>query len=73
MMENLLEELSENGVLGILLAISMFCIFFLYKESKYERNERLKDMKEVWQADVSFRSELKVLLDSILEILKSKK
>jgi len=73
MMENLLEELSENGVLGILLAISMFCIFFLYKEAKKERDNRLKDMKEVWQADVNFRSELKVLLDSILEILKSKK
>ena len=73
MMENLLEELSENGVLGILLAISMFCIFFLYKEAKKERDDRLKDMKEVWQADVNFRSELKVLLDSILEILKSKK
>jgi len=73
MMENLLEELSENGVLGILLAISMFCIFFLYKEAKKERDDRLKDMKEVWQADVNFRSELKVLLDSILEILKNKK
>jgi len=73
MMENLLEELSENGVLGILLAISMFCIFFLYKEAKKERDNRLKDMKEVWQADVNFRSELKVLLDSILEILKNKK
>jgi len=72
-MENLLEELSENGVLGILLAISMFCIFFLYKEAKKERDNRLKDMKEVWQADVNFRSELKVLLDSILEILKNKK
>ena len=73
MMDELLKSLAENGILGVLLVIAMVVIFYLYKESKYERNERLKDMKEVWQADVSFRSELKVLLDSILEILKSKK
>ena len=73
MMDELLKSLAENGILGVLLVIAMVVIFYLYKESKYERNERLKDMKEVWQADVSFRSELKVLLDSILEILKNKK
>jgi len=72
-MDALIKGLSENGILGILLAISMFSIFFLYKEAKQERDDRLKDMKEVWQADVNFRSELKVLLDSILTILKNKK
>jgi len=73
MIDELLTSLAGNGILGVLLVIAMFCIFFLYKESKQERNDRLKDMKEVWQADVKFREELKVLLDSILEILKSKK
>ena len=73
MIDESLTSLAKNGILGILLVIAMFCIFFLYKESKQERNDRLKDMKEVWQADVKFREELKVLLDSILEILKSKK
>ena len=73
MIDESLTSLAKNGILGILLVIAMFCIFFLYKEAKKERDERLKDMKEVWQADVNFRSELKVLLDSILQILKSKK
>jgi len=73
MIDESLTSLAKNGILGILLVIAMICIFFLYKEAKKERDERLKDMKEVWQADVNFRSELKVLLDSILQILKSKK
>ena len=73
MIDELLKNLAENGILGVLLVLSMCCIFFLYKEAKQERDAHLKDMKEVWQVDVKFRSELKVLLDSILEILKSRK
>ena len=73
MIDESLTNLAKNGVLGLLLVIAMVTIFYLYREAKQERNDRLKDMKEVWQADVNFRSELKVLLDSILQILKSKK
>ena len=43
------------------------------KETRHERNEHLKNMKEVWQSDAKFREELKALLDSILTIIRSKK
>ena len=73
MTDELLKNIATQGLLGVFLVLALVTIFFLYKESKSERNARLKDMKEVWQEDVKFRADLKVLLDSILDILRSKK
>ena len=73
MTEELLKTIATQGLLGIFLVLALAAIFFLYKEAKSERDARLTDMKDVWQNDVSFRSELRVLLGSILDILRSKK
>lgn len=73
MTNELLETIATQGLLGCFLVLALIAILFLYKETKKERDCRLEDMKAVWQEDVKFRSELKVLLDSILEILRSKK
>lgn len=73
MTPDLLKSLAENGLLGLLLVLAFVAIFFLYKETKIERNDRLTDMKDVWQKDVEYRAELKNLIQSILDILRVKK
>ena len=73
MINQLLETISTQGLSGTLLVLALVVIFFLYKETKSERNARLKDIEEVWREDIRFREELKTLLASILEILRSKK
>ena len=73
MTSQLLETIANQGLSGTLLVLALVTVFFLYKETKSERNARLKDIKEVWQEDIRFRSELKSLLDSILETLRSRK
>lgn len=73
MTPELLTKLAENGILGLLLVVALTTIFFLYKETKTERNDRLTDMKDVWQKDVEYRAELKNLIQSILDLLRVKK
>ena len=73
MIEQLLKQLSEEGILGVLLVICLFAIAVLYKENKTVRDGRLADLKEIWAGDVKFREELKVLVNSILAILKDNK
>jgi len=70
MIEELLKTIAGQGLSGVLLVLALITIFFLYKETKSERNARLKDVKDVWQEDVKFKAEIKVILESIL---KSKK
>ena len=73
MIDELLKVLASNGLLGVLLVLAMFAIWYLYRENKEERNARLDDMKDVWQEDIKFRAELKALIQNILDILRGKK
>lgn len=73
MTESALQKIIESGILGALLVIAFVAIFFLYKEAKKERQDRLTDMKDVWQKDVEYRAEIKVLITNILDLLKLKK
>ena len=73
MIEELLKSLAANGILGVLLVLSLFAVWYLYREGKKERDARLTDMKEVWKEDVKFREELKSLIQNILDILRGKK
>jgi hypothetical protein len=70
MESTILKEVLKTGFLGIFLIIEGVVIYSLYKDLKSERDARLIDMKAVWQEDIKFRTELKSLLDSILDILK---
>lgn len=70
MTEGLLETLAAQGLLGILLVLAIIVIYTLYKETKEERDSRLEDMKTVWTEDVKFRSEIKSLIQNILDILR---
>lgn len=73
MTETALQRIVESGILGALLVIAFVVIFFLYKEAKKERDDRLVDMKDVWQKDLEYRAELKNLIQSILDLLRIKK
>lgn len=73
MTEQLLVKLAENGLLGIILVLALGAMFYLYKETKKERNDRLLDMKDVWKQDVEYRAELKNLIQTILDLLRAKK
>lgn len=73
MTDTALQKILENGLLGALLVVAFVVIFFLYKETKKERDDRLGEMKDVWQKDVEYRAELKNLIQSILDLLRIKK
>jgi len=73
MIDTALAKIIETGILGALLVVTFIVIYFLYKETKSERDNRLKEMKDVWQKDVEYRAELKNLIQSILDLLRIKK
>jgi hypothetical protein len=56
---NELAELAKQGILGLLLVISIGGVVFLYKDGRKDNKERLSEMREVWEGDVKFREELK--------------
>lgn len=68
--EELLKTIAAQGLVGVFLVLAMGTVCYMYKELKKERDSRLNDMKEVWQEDVKFKTELKNLLDVILELLR---
>ena len=68
-----IQRVLETGLLGALLLIFGGIIFFLYKELKHEKDERLKDFKEISKEDIKLRIEQKNTLDIMLEILRGKK
>jgi hypothetical protein len=73
MLEQAITQIAQTGLLGAFLLVAGFAIVKLYGKVEEERDERLADMKQVWQQDIQFRTELKNLLDRILEILRGKR
>jgi len=73
MTEELLKTIATQGILGSFSVLAALTIFYLYKEIRKERNDRLTDMKDVWQADVKFRATIETLIQNILDILRGKK
>lgn len=69
----MLDELAQAGILGLLLAISLGGIIYLYQEVKQANENRYEDLHEVWKEDIKFRLELKNLIQNILDILRNKK
>ena len=73
MSQDYISSLTDYGLLGLLLAIALGTIFFLYKDLSRSRDGRLSDVKNVLGEDIKFRQELKSLIQSILDILRSGK
>ena len=65
-----IEKILETGLLGAFLVLAGISIVFLYKKVDKLQEKRLDDMKDVWKEDVKFRAELKLLIQSILDILR---
>jgi hypothetical protein len=70
MLETLLQNIAEQGLLGLLLVLSFFVICYLYKENKEEREQRLVDTKELIKDDVLYKSEIRQLIQNILDLLR---
>ena len=73
MTNEVLTTIAKEGLLGLLLATALITICFLYRETKKERDNRLEDIKEVWAEDMKFKGEIRSLIQSILDILRSGK
>lgn len=68
-MESILKQLAETGLLGLLLTICIFVIYFLYKENKSERNARLEDLKQYANDDNALKIQIKQTLENILALI----
>lgn len=67
-----LNQILETGLLGALLVMSLFAVFYLFKELRKERFDRLTDLKEVWKGDLVFREQIKQTLENITELLRGR-
>ena len=66
-------KILETGLLGALLVLTGVGIILLFRKVDKLQEKRLDDVKEVWKEDVKFRAELKVLIQSILDLLRGRK
>jgi hypothetical protein len=73
MIDEYINQVAQAGILGVLLVISLITIFYLYKESKTERDNRLADLKLYSSEDKMFIREVKVILEEILNSIKGAK
>ena len=72
MNETALQRILETGLLGAFLVLALATIFYLFKELRKERLDRLEDMKEIWKGDLTFREEIKNTLNNIVSLLRGK-
>lgn len=68
--DSALIQILESGIVGAMLVICLIAIGFLYRENQKIRDARLQDLKDVWAKDMEMRSEIKSLLENILQILR---
>jgi len=73
MTQDVLGNILTQGLLGVLLVGALIVIFYLYKELKCARNDHLMSMQEMWKDAMTYRAELKSLIQNILDILRNVK
>jgi hypothetical protein len=73
MVDQLLTNLQAVGLLGVLLALAIVSISVLYKELRDERASRIKDLKEIMDADGTFRKEISTFMQTIRDLLAANK
>jgi len=66
-------KLFDQGLLGVFVVILMTVIIFLYREKAKDSKDHFVDMKTVWEGDIKFREEVKVLFQNIKDILLTAK
>lgn len=70
--DSALQNILETGLLGALLVLALTTIFYLFRELRKERKDRLEDLKEVWKGDLVFREEIKNTLKMITDLLRGR-
>jgi len=73
MIDEYLSQVAQSGLLGVLLIISLIAVFYLYKEARSERDDRLADLKLYSSEDRKFIQEVKIILEEILNSIKGAK
>ena len=80
MIDEYLNQVAQSGILGVLLVIALFTIFYQYKEAKAEREafkleraERVNDLKSFLNEDRKLVQETKNMLGEILNSIKGAK
>jgi uncharacterized membrane-anchored protein YhcB (DUF1043 family) len=68
-----ISKILETGLLGAIIVILGFVVWFLYSRQNKQEDKHFEDMKEVWQNDVKYREEIKQLLANIVDLFKTKK
>lgn len=68
--EQFLGRLAEQGILGLLLVISIVGLVYMFIELRSERQRRIDDLKEVWQKDLGFREEIKNSLNTLIQLMR---
>jgi hypothetical protein len=73
MIDDYLDQIAQSGILGVLLVVSLITVYFLYREARTERDNRLADLKLYSSEDRKFIQEIKYILDEILKSIKGTK
>lgn len=72
-METALQQLTESGILGILLVIAFSAVLYLYREVAKITAERIADYKEVIDKTQQAQAEQRQLLIQIVDLIKNAK
>lgn len=70
-MESSVQKLFESGLLGVLLAIALFVIGFLYKEVRNLQDKRIEDMRQARDLIVAPMNAVKQTVDLILASMQN--
>ncbi len=77
MIDEIIAQVAQTGLLGALLVIALLTIYFLYKENckkddKIEagKNDRIEDLKTTLNVNTTFMLEQKEALKNIQELIK---
>lgn len=73
MTEQATNKILETGLLGAIVVILGFVIWYMYKRQNAQEEKHFQDMKTVWENDVKFREEIKILLSNLVELFKVEK
>lgn len=68
-----LAELSKNGILALLLALSIAGLYRLYNDTKKLQEERVQDLKEINSALAQPLESVRMTVVRILETVTEKK
>lgn len=73
MTDEAISKILNSGLLGAIVVILGFVIWYMYKRQNAQEEKHFQDMKTVWENDVKFREEIKILLSNLVELFKVEK